>query len=135
MKTEQNKQLLQHIYTEIAKRNVQPLLESLADDIQWTIIGTTAFSGISHGKEEVIEKVLKPLRDMLADGPFVFSIDRLIAEGEYVVMQARGRATSKSGKPYNNTYCIVSRIVDGKLKEMTDYIDTQLLASVLGAEL
>jgi len=133
MKTEENKQLLQHIYAEISKGNAGPLLESMADDIQWTIIGTTAFSGISRGKEEVIEKVFKPLRDMLADGPFVFSIDRLIAEGEYVVMLARGWATSKSGKPYNNTYCIVSRIVGGKLKEMTDYIDTELITAVLGA--
>src|SRR5260221_10522156 len=135
MKTEQNKQLIQQIYTEISKGNTQPLLESLADDIQWTIIGTTALSGTSRGKQEVIDKLLKPVRARLADGPLVFAVDRLIAEGEHVVMQARGRATSKSGKPYNNTYCIVCRIVDGKLKEMTDYIDTELITSALGTSL
>ena len=133
MKTEQNKQLIQQIYTEISKGNTQPLLESLADDIQWTIIGTTVLSGTSRGKQEVINKLLKPLRARLADGPIVYSFDRFIAEGEYVVMQAHARATSKSGKPYNNTYCIVFRIVDGKLKEITDYVDTELVTSALGA--
>jgi ketosteroid isomerase-like protein len=132
MGTLENKQLLEQIYAELSKGNAQALLDSLADDIQWTIIGTTVLSGTSHGKAEVIEKLLKPLRARLADGPIVFSFERFIAEGEYVVMQAHGQATAKSGKPYNNTYCIVCRIVDGKLKEMTDYIDTELITAALG---
>jgi len=80
----------------------------------------------------VIDKLLKPLRARLADGPIVFQPDRFIAEGEYVVMEARGRATARSGKPYNNTYCIVCRIVDGKVKEMIDYVDTELITTALG---
>src|SRR5258708_25358376 len=135
MQEEQNKQLLQQIYTEISKGNIQALLESLDDDIQWTIIGTTVLSGTSHGKQEVIDKILKPLRERLANGPIVFTFDRFIAEGQYVVMQARRQATPNGGKPYNNTYCIVCRIVDGKLKEMTDYIDTELITSALGTSL
>ena len=128
-----NKQLLQGIYAEVSRGNPQLLLDSMADDIEWTIIGSTALSGTSHGKQEVIDKLLKPLRARLADGPIVFQPERFIAEGEYVVMQARGRATSRSGKPYNNTYCIVCRIVDGKLKEMIDYVDTELITTALGA--
>ena len=128
-----NKQLLRRVYAEISKGNVQPLLDSLADDVEWTIIGTTALSGTSRGKQEVIDKLLKPIRARLADGPIVFQPERFIAEGEYVVMQAEGRATALSGKPYNNTYCIVCRIVDGKVKEMVDYIDTELITSALGA--
>ena len=133
MGTAENKHLLEHVYAELSQGRVQALLESLADDIQWTIIGTTVLSGTSHGKAEVIEQIVKPLRARLADGPIVFSCERFIAEGEYVVMQAHGQATAKTGKPYNNTYCIVCRIVDGKLKEMTDYIDTELITSALGA--
>jgi ketosteroid isomerase-like protein len=128
-----NKQLLRHVYAEISKGNVQPLLDSLADDVEWTIIGSTVLSGTSRGKQEVIDKLLKPIRARLADGPIVFQPERFIAEGEYVVMQARGRATARSGKPYNNTYCIVCRIVDGKLKEMIDYVDTELITTALGA--
>ena len=64
-----NKQLLQRVYAEISKGNVQPLLDSLADDVEWTIIGSTALSGTSRGKQEVIDKLLKPIRARLADGP------------------------------------------------------------------
>ncbi len=128
-----NTQLLRQVYAEISKGNVQPLLDSLADDVEWTIIGSTALSGTSRGKQEVIDNLLKPIRARPADGPIVFQPERFIAEGEYVVMQAQGRATALSGKPCNNTYCIVCRIVDGKVKEMVDYIDTELITSALGA--
>ncbi len=133
MSTDANKALLQHVYAEVSKGNPGALLDHLADDVQWTIIGTTALSGTRHGKDAVIETLLKPLRARLADGPLVFTPERFIAEGEHVVMQARGQATAKSGKPYNNVYCIVARIVDGKIKEMTDYIDTELITAALGA--
>jgi ketosteroid isomerase-like protein len=126
----ENKQLLQHLYEEIAKGNVQPLLESMADDIEWTIIGSTGLSGTYRGKQEVIERMIGPLGASL-DGPVDFTFERFIAEGDHVVMQARGRATAKSGEPYNNTYCIVSKIVDGEIREMTDYVDTELITKAL----
>lgn len=81
--------------------------------------------------QEVIDKLRKPIQARLGEGPIVFQPDRFIAEGAYVVMQARGRATARSGKPYNNTYYIVARIVDGKVKEMIDYVDTELITSAL----
>ncbi len=126
-----NKALLRRVYEEISKGNPSLLMESLADDVRWTIIGTTALSGTFNGKQDAAEKLAIPLRARL-DGPVVFMLDDFIAEGDQVVMRARGRATAKSGKPYNNSYCIVARIVDGKIQEMTDYIDTALIDSALG---
>ena len=60
----------------------------------------------------------------------MFTLGDFIAEGNQVVMRARGRATAKSGKPYNNSCCIVARI-DGKIREMTDYVDTALIDRAL----
>ncbi len=132
MQTAENKQLIEHIYAEVSKRNLGPLTESLTDDAVWTIIGTTELSGRFEGKEEIFERLLTPLAAAL-DGGVQFTIERLIAEGEYVVMQARGQATAKTGRPYNNTYCIIARIVNGRIREMIDYIDTELITSALFA--
>jgi ketosteroid isomerase-like protein len=46
-------------------------------------------------------------------------------------MEARGEATSATGRPYNNRYCIVFRLAGGKLAEITDYVDTELITSSL----
>ena len=124
------KQLLEHVYRELSAGNTQPLLDSLADDVQWTIIGSTELSGTYHGKREVTDNLLARLRARLAT-PITFTFERFIADGEYVAMQARGQATAVTGLPYNNTYCIVARIVNGQIREMTDYIDTELVTRAL----
>ena len=40
--------------------------------------------------------------------------------------------TTKSGKPYNNEYCWVFRLDGGRIKEVTEYMDTQLAEAALG---
>jgi ketosteroid isomerase-like protein len=36
-----------------------------------------------------------------------------------------------SGEHYANTYCLVIRMADGRLREMTEYMDTGLVQRVL----
>ena len=43
----------------------------------------------------------------------------------------KGRRT-KTGNDYNNTYCIVYRLSDGKVKEVTEYCDTELITAAFG---
>ena len=133
MSAVENRRLLEHAYAEASKGNGGALLDALADDVVWTIIGTTVLSGVYRGKAEVMAKLFGGLRARLAPGPIVFTPECFIAAGAYVLMQAKGKATAKSGKPYYNTYCIVARIEDGKIREMIDYIDTELITSALGS--
>jgi len=128
---EANKALLRSAYEAVSRRDPGPLTEALSEDVVWTVIGTTRMSGTARGKKEVAEKIFVPLRASLSDAPLRFEIDRLIGEGEWVVMLARGYATTREGKPYNNTYAIVARFENGKIVEMTDYIDTALINEVL----
>lgn len=44
MSTAGNKQLLEHIFSELAKGNAMPLVESMADDFNWTVTGSTKWS-------------------------------------------------------------------------------------------
>jgi ketosteroid isomerase-like protein len=48
-----------------------------------------------------------------------------------VQSHATGRKT-KTGKPYNNTYCNVFKVVGGKIKEITEYLDTELVTAAFG---
>lgn len=125
-----NKELVRHLYGELSRGNSQPLREHLAADVVWTIIGSTRLSGTFRGRDEVTGKLFAPLAAALGS-PIRFDVGRLIAEGDIVVMEARGEATSAAGQPYNNQYCIVFRLADGKLAEVTDYVDTELITSSL----
>lgn len=125
-----NKDLLRHVYTEVSAGNAEPLLAALADDVEWTIIGSTRLSGTFKGRQQVVEGLLRPLTARL-DGPIRFTFDRFIADGDDVVMLATAAATSVTGRPYNNTYCIVATFEDGRIRRMTDYVDTELITSAL----
>ena len=127
----ENKQLMQHIFVAFAQGNPAPFLEHMAEDFRWTVIGTTKFSGTVQGKQAIIDTRLTPLMAQL-DGPIRVTADRFIAEDDYVVMQGHGTATTKTGKPYNNTYCIIWRITNGQLQEMTEYLDTELVTEAFG---
>ncbi len=127
----ENKQLIQNMFAELSKGNAEAFLANMADNVRFTIIGTTKYSGTCNGKQELINKVLAPLTSQL-DGGITLTPENFIADGDYVAMQARGKATTKSGKSYNNTYCQVFRITNGKVQEVTEYLDTELVTSAFG---
>ena len=130
MKAEQNKRRMRLIYAALERGNSRPFLDALADDVSWTIIGTTEWSGIWRGKAAVRARLLDPLFAQFATRYRNRAI-RLIAEGDWVVIECRGDVITKTGNPYRNTYCNVFRLEDGMVKEITEYCDTELLTKAL----
>ena len=126
-----NKQLMQNIFQELAQGNSRPLVESMAEDFCWTVTGSNRWSGTYKGKQAVLNELLAALRQRI-DGRVKTVAHRFIAEDDFVVVEARGNNTTKAGLPYNNAYCFVVRLADGKLQEITEYMDTELVSSVLG---
>jgi len=132
MEAAENKKIIQEMFAEMARGNLTALLDTMADDARWTIIGTTRFSGTYEGKQQIIEKLLAPLAAEI-DGGFSLTPENFLADGNFVVMQARGQATTRTGKPYNNIYCMVYRLANGKIQEGTEYLDTEVLTSAFGS--
>lgn len=131
MSATRNKELLQQVFFELAQGNSKPFVESWADDFCWTVTGTTKWSRTYRGKQTVLTELMAPLFSNFADR-YRNIAQRFIAEDDYVVVECRGEVTTKSGKPYNNTYCYVCRLENGKLKELTEYLDTQLVVETFG---
>jgi ketosteroid isomerase-like protein len=125
-----NKALIQEIMDARARRDAGPFIAAMADDFVWRITGTTAWSGDYVGKADVLERLIKPLRGQFT-APNSLTLSRIIAEGDYVVAECRGNATTLAGELYANTYCFVIRVADGKLRELTEYMDTALVERVL----
>jgi len=131
MGARENKQLMQQIFEQLSKGNSEPLVASMADDFRWTVTGTTKWSRTYEGKQSVLVELFGPLRARI-NGRMRTTAHRLIAEDDFVVVEAQGSNTTKSGVPYNNNYCFVFRLSDNQLKEVIEYFDTKLVADVLG---
>jgi ketosteroid isomerase-like protein len=113
-------------------KGLDEMLAAMSDDVRWTIMGSTKYSHTMNGKKEIVDKLLHPIfAEMESMGSN--HVDHVIAEGDYVVVQqhATGRKT-KTGNPYNNSYCLVYKVIGGKIKEITEYLDTELVTAAFG---
>ena len=126
--TAENTELVRRIYDGLAQKNAELFVASMADDYSWTVTGTTKWSKTYSGKKTVIAELFGTLREKIA-GPTKTIAERIIADGEFVVVEARGDNVTKTGKPYCNRYCFVFRVDNGKLKQVTEYLDTELVAA------
>jgi ketosteroid isomerase-like protein len=130
MSAEQNKLLLKDIFAALAQSDSRPFVAAMADDFRWTMHGGSKWSKIYSGKDNVLNELFPSLRRKM--DRITTIAHRLIADGEYVAVEARGANVTKDSQPYNNTYCFVFRIADGKLAEVTEYMDSELAGAVLG---
>lgn len=131
MTAEENRRVVEAFYDASNRGDLDACFALFADDIVWTNIGTTALSGRFEGKRELQENLLGPLFGQLQAG-IGMRVQRLVAEGDYVVAQTSGTAETLDGRPYNNTYCWVIRLRDGQFAEVTEFLDTDLVRNVFG---
>ena len=127
----ENKQLIEQVFAELAAGNAKPFTDVLGDDVRWTIIGSTKWSRTFAGKAAVLTELFTPLRAQIA-GRIQVTAHRFIAENDLVVVEASGQSTTKHGAPYNNSYCWIYRLANGKVQELTEYLDTALVEAALG---
>jgi ketosteroid isomerase-like protein len=127
-----NRELMRRIFDGLARGDGRLFLDSLDESTVWRMIGTTAWSGVYTGKTAIRRDLLTPLFAQFAD-QYLNVADTIIAEGDTVVVECRGKVTTKTGKRYDNTYCWVCRLADGKIASLTEYMDTQLVATALAA--
>jgi len=132
MSADENKRLLERIFAGMAEGDTRLFAERMAEDFAWTVSGSSRWSRTYAGRQTVLRELLAPLRERIA-GRIKTAGVRFVAEGDLVVVEARGSNTTKDGVPYDNSYCFVFRVRDGKLAEVTEYMDTQLAATVLDA--
>lgn len=128
--TQTNKHLLQTIFDGLANGDPQAFRDALSDDFTWTLTGTTAWSGVYRGKEAVMQQLMRPLFAQFA-GRYTNTAHRIIGEGEWVVVECRGNVETTAGGRYDNRYCWVCRVAQGKLREVIEYMDTALVSQAL----
>src|SRR5215510_14490705 len=131
MNAAQNKELMQRIFAGLSQGDSKLFVESMDEDFRWIITGNTKWSKTYAGKQAVLTELFAALRDRIA-GRIKTTAHRFIAEDDFVVVEARGNNVTKARIPYNNTYCYVFRLANGKLQELTEYLDTELVTAALG---
>ena len=102
----------------------------LADDVDYTVSGSTAISGRYAGRADFVERALLPMAARLAAGARPVAYET-VAEGDRVVLMWSGVGTMANGAPYENDYCWVLDVRDGAIRRVKAYLDTQLVVALV----
>lgn len=126
MNSGSNKLIIQDIFEALAEGNDGPFIDAMADDFQWTWMGSGALDKSFIGKKTFLEELWQAVRTTLIP-PFIVKAQNIIADDHCVVIEAIGENKTPDGKIYNNKYCWVCLMKDGKIHKLREYMDTALV--------
>jgi ketosteroid isomerase-like protein len=129
MSTEQNRRLVADAFAAWGQGDSKPFFAIVADDVTWTVIGTTPISGTYTSKKAFLDGAVRQLGGRLKD-PILADVKAVNADGDMVFLRWEGRSTGPGGKPYAQTYCWVLRLDAGKVVEVTAYLYTELVSAM-----
>jgi len=131
-----NKKLMEEIFASAgnpdpAARDRALFVASLADDAKWVVTGQYSWSRTFAGKQAILNDLHGHVRSLLAERARTIA-HRFIADGDFVVVEAKGDNVTRTGVRYDNDYCLVFRLENGKISEVREYCDSVLTERALG---
>jgi ketosteroid isomerase-like protein len=120
-----NKRIVTEVFDGLSRADGRVFFDAMADDIVWIIEGQSRYSRRYESKAAIQNELVPALFANFATDYRNFA-DAIIAEDDRVVVLARGEVKTVRGEDYNNSYCFVLRMRDGKIAELREYMDTAL---------
>jgi uncharacterized protein len=95
------------------------------------VTGQYSWSRTFTGKQSIQSDLHGHVRSLLVERARTIA-HRFIADGDHVVVEAKGNNLTKAGTRYDNDYCLVFRFDNGKIAEVREYCDSILTEQALG---
>jgi ketosteroid isomerase-like protein len=108
------------------------LFDLLADDVRCSWMGVKDWSRTFVGKSEVIGALFGGVDKTIA-GQQGVELLAVVADGLRVVVGIQRVYTTAAGDRYDNRYWWVATFDAGRLTELHEYMDTQLVADTFGS--
>lgn len=130
MTNEEKKNLVTQTWTSFGKGDIKAAFANMSDNVSWLVPGTTAgVSGLKRGKDEIL-KFVSGLGSVFPEG-LQSEIRRTYCDGDTVIVELTNRGKVSNGKSYENEYCFVFELEDGKVRRIREYVDTQKSKEIL----
>jgi uncharacterized protein len=104
--------------------------EHVADDVNWTVMGTHPLAGNYHTKADFLTHTFARLDKILREG-VVLRVTNILVDGDSAAVEMESLSTALNGKPFDNRYCWVTRFSDGTIVEVRAYLDSALVQRVI----
>jgi len=117
-----NKAVVQKAFEAWAEGTGSPY-DLLADNVTWTITGSSAASKSYGSRDAFINEVIKPFNARMSVG-LKPTIRKMYADGDTVIVFFDAAGTAKDGQPYKNTYAWFLDLDGGKITKASAFFDS-----------
>ena len=134
MSVEANRRLVEQWYAALAAGDFETIFDLHHEDVVYNMVGNTPVSGRIYGKQACCNGMIgEKLLQKLVPEQIQFAKEWQIvaAEGDRVVGLMKGGGPTLDGNQYEQTYCEIFTITDGKIVEMHNFFDTVLVEQCL----
>ena len=124
MSVEANKELVTNFWNAFSKGDIKAAFALLSDEISWLIPGNLPnLSGLRQGKAEILNFARGAAK--MFPGGLKSEIHRIYGDGNTVLIEMTNRGKLFNGRDYDNEYCFVFEVEEGKIRRVREYVDTQ----------
>jgi ketosteroid isomerase-like protein len=127
--SDDNKRVVREAFRPWEEGDSGPFFALIAEDVRWTVIGSTPVSGVYESKQALVEAAFGPLLERLAGMLSTRFVD-VAAEGDKVFLRFESSGVAKTGLHYEQVYCFAMVMREQRIVEIAAYLDTELLAKV-----
>lgn len=128
-----NKQRMTEAMEAMANGHLRPLFELMADDVTWQWMGVESWTRRFEGKASLRDVLFGGADEHLAPSSSVV-VRHVHGDGDHVVVEHQGRNELPDGRRYDNNYCWVCHFENGRITEVREYMDTQLVTDTFGPD-
>jgi uncharacterized protein len=128
-----NKECVQRFMAAMGVGDLQPLFDAMDDDVSWRWMGVGQWSKTFAGKQQVVRDLFGGVAETLSASSGV-DVHGILSDGDHVVVEHTGRNETPDGRQYDNNYCWVLEFDNGLIREIREYMDTQLVTETFGAD-
>ena len=129
----ENRKIVEQAHAALALGQTRPYHDMLADNVIWTVMGSTAWSKTWVGRNSVLTDLFGELRSQFVEDAIHITTQAYYADGDFVAVEGKGHNRTKAGLAYENEYCWIYELSSGKVTEVVEYSDTDLISRVLGS--
>jgi ketosteroid isomerase-like protein len=87
-----------------------------------------------HVGMDIIDTFLAPVRGLFRPGDPKVHVQKIFSAGPMVCVESTSTGETADGKAYDNDYCWVFEIFDGKIDAMREYMDSHYTAKLFGMD-
>jgi len=118
---------IREIFKSLESSDAANFFEHVADDVDWTVIGTHPLAGHYNSKKAFLEGTFAKLDQVLPKGTQLH-MEGLLVKGNEAVVELHSLATAKNGMRFDNRYCWVVYFQKDVIVRVRAYLDSAMVA-------